>query len=269
VNTPQVLMIPVGELFPCTSQPRKSLSREELGRMAASIKVKGVLQPIRARRDELRNGWEIVTGETRWRGAKEAGLATVPCLPVIGDLSETDLLADQLIENVCRNDLAPVQLARGLARYKALRQCTAQQMATELGISGSAISKSESLLSLPEDVQALVDGGQVSESAAYHLSRLPDEATQRELAQAIAAGTINRDDAAEAVQAAIGKKNVTPKGGRLPLKLEGGVCVTVSAGQPLTWDDFNTALDVIRKQAKKLHDGGKPLADLPRSLRAS
>jgi ParB family transcriptional regulator, chromosome partitioning protein len=269
VNTPQVLMIPVGDLFPCTSQPRTSLSPEELARMVASITARGVLQSIRVRRDEQRNAWVIVTGETRWRGSKEAGLDFVPCLPVEGDLSETDLLADQLIENVCRNDLAPVQLARGLARYKALRKCTAQQMAAELGISGSSISKSESLLSLPEDVQEMVDNGLVSESSAYHLSRLPDEATQRELAQAIAGGTVNRDDVAEAVQAVIGKKNVTPKGGRLSCKLDGGISFTVSAGQPLTWEEFNAAIESIRKHAKKLHEGGKALAELPRSLRAS
>jgi ParB family chromosome partitioning protein len=140
----QVLMLPVDEIYPNLQQPRKSRPKEEQDRMAATIAKRGVLNPIRVRWDESRGSWEIVSGESRWRAAKQAGLTEVPCLPVTPDLSEADLLAEQLIENVVRNDLSPLDLSRALAKFKALNNFTGQQMAAELGMSPSAVSKAPS-----------------------------------------------------------------------------------------------------------------------------
>lgn len=265
----KVLMLPVDEVCPDPSQPRQMFDKDDLERMTASIAARGVLQPIRVRWDDQRASWVIISGECRWRASKLAGLATVPCLPVEGELSETDLLADQIIENTVRNSLKPLELARALAKLKALKGCTSQMLAKELGISGGAISKAEALLSLPEEIQAMVDDGRVPESTAYEISRLPNEEGKHELARSVAAKKLGRDGVAEAVRQVIGKKVVRPKAGRLSCKLDGGISVTVSSGQPLTWDDLLAALDQIRKQAKKMYDDGKDVSALARLLRAS
>jgi ParB family transcriptional regulator, chromosome partitioning protein len=266
-----LLSIAVGELMPDPTQPRKSFLKDEIDRLAASIAARGVLQPlrVRVRPDDDRKCWWIVTGECRWRAAKQAGLTHVPCIEVEGELSEADTLADQVIENSVRNSLKTLELARALSKLKALKGCTSQQLAAELGISGASLSRSEALLSLPDDIQAMVDDGRVPESTAYEISRLPDVAAQRELAQAVAAKQMSRDQVAEAVRGRVGQKNVRPKSSRLPLRLEGGISVTVSAGQPLTWEEFNAAMDKIRKEAKRLYENGKDIAELARLLRAS
>ena len=267
MSAQQVLMIPVEELYPNLSQPRKTFDPEELARMAASVAARGILQPIRVRRNG-RGCWEIVTGECRWRAAKQAGLKLVPCLPLEGELEEVDLLADQVIENSVRNALRPLELARSLAKLKALKACNSQTLAVELGLSASAITRAESLLSLPPDVQEMVDDGRVPESAAYELSRLPSAEPQRALALLVAAKKLNRDQVQEAVRGAIGKRNVTPKASRLSCRLDGGIAFTLSSGQPLTWDDVLPAMDRTRKEAKKLYENGKDVTELARSLRA-
>ena len=265
----QVLMIALAEIVPDLSQVRKTFPTDEIERLAASIKARGLIQPIRVRRDEQRNCWVIVLGECRWRAAKLAGLTHIPCQVVEGEPEEADLLADQVIENTVRNSLRPLELARALAKLKSLRKCTSQDLAKELGISGGAITKCEALLTLPETIQALVDDGRVSESAAYEIARVGDPEGQHELAQAVAAGRLTRDQVAEMVRGRIGKRNVTPKAGRLSCKLGGGISVTVSSGEPLTFDALLTALDHLRRQAKKLCDDGKEVSALSRVVRAS
>ena len=267
----QVLSIALADLMPDPSQPRKTFLDEEINRLAASIAARGVLQPLRVIRDEQRQVWVILTGESRYRAAKLAGLTSVPCLPVSGELSEVEKLADRLTENDVRHDLQPMEAARALARLKALKGCNSKTLVEEYGFSGAAISKAEALLSLPADLQELVGSGpgQIAPASAYELSRLPDAQGQRELAQAVVAKHMPRDAVAEAVRAKVGKRNVAPKAGRLSCKLDGGISVTVSSGEPLTWEDLLTALDHLKKQAKKLCDDGKEVSALARLLRAS
>ena len=74
------------------------------------------------------------------------------------------MLADQIVENHCRHDLRPLDLARAMAKLKKLKGCTSQDLAAELGISGASVTRAEALLTLPEDVQAMVDDGRLAES---------------------------------------------------------------------------------------------------------
>lgn len=105
--------IPIDELMPDPSQPRKIFLQADLNRLAASIAARGILQFIRARWDKEWDRWLILTGESRWRAAKLAGLTEVPVIPVEDDPSEADLLVDRLIENTMRSDLPPMQVAQG------------------------------------------------------------------------------------------------------------------------------------------------------------
>lgn len=266
----QVLQIALDELMPDPSQPRKSFLDDEIQRLAASILARGVLQPLRVTRDESRQVWVIQTGESRFRAAKLAGLTAVPCLPV-AELSEADRLADRLTENNVRHDIPAMEEARALARLKALKGCNSRTLVEEYGFSGGSITKAEALLSLPPDLQDLVGTGpgQIAPATAYEISRLPDEASMRELAHAVIATHMPRDKAAERVRDKIGKRNIAPKAGRVSCKLDGGISITVSSGQPLTWDGVLAALDHLKRQAKKLADeGGKEVSALAR-LRAS
>ena len=189
-----------------------------------------------------------------------------------GGLSEAEILADRLTENDVRHDLPPMEAARALARLKALKGCNSKTLVEEYGFSGAAISKSESLLSLPLDLQELIGSGpgQIAPATGYELSRLPDEQSQRELAQAVVAKHLPRDAVAEAVRGRLGgKRNGKRKSGRLSCKLGGGIIVSVSSGKPLTLDALLSALDYLREQAQKLADEGKEVAALSRVLRAS
>ena len=136
-----LLDIPLNELMVDPNQPRRVWVQSELDKLASSIAARGILQPLRVVRDHERKSWRIVTGESRWRAAKQAGLASVPCVPVEGELSEADMLADQIVENHCRNDLRPLDLARAMLRLKKLKSCTSQDLAAELGIGGASVSR--------------------------------------------------------------------------------------------------------------------------------
>jgi ParB family chromosome partitioning protein len=264
------LHIPLGELMVDPNQPRRVWVQSEIDRLAASIAARGILQPLRVMWDDERKCWRIVCGESRWRAAKQAGLETVPCLPVEGVLSETDILADQIVENHCRQDLPPLSLARAMFRLKKLKSCTSQDLAAELGISGASVTRAEALLTLPDDVQAMVDDGRLAESAAYELSRLRDEDAMRMMAGMVVASRLNRDQVIEAVRQKVGKKNVAPRAGRVTGKLEGvSFSFAFSAGE-LTPDTLLRALDQIRSKLKELqrsdHKDVSALSDL---LRAS
>ncbi len=266
----QLLQIPVDELMADPNQPRRVWIESEIERLKTSVAARGVLQPLRVIWDKERKCWRIVTGESRWRAAKLAGLATVPCVPVEGELSETDMLADQIVENHCRNDLRPLDLARAIAKLKKLKACTSQDLAAGLGISGASITRAEALLTLPVDVQAMVDDGRLAESAAYEISRLKDEDAMRELASQIVASRLNRDQVTEAVRLKVGKKNVQPKAGRVAGKLD-GVSFTFSfASGELTPETLLAAIEKIRSRLKELQRGDHhDVSALPGLLRAS
>ncbi|APW58635.1 ParB/RepB/Spo0J family partition protein [Paludisphaera borealis] len=265
----KILSVAIEELMPDPTQPRKSFLDEEIERLAASIRARGILMPLRILRDEERRCWLIATGESRWRAARLAGLKTVPCIVVDGQPDEADLLADRVIENHVRHDLSAMDLARALAKLKLLKKCTSQQLAKELGISGAAITRAEALLSLPEDVQTLVESRAVPESTAYEISRMPDADSQRELAAAVADRRLKRDAVANAVRDRIGKRAVKPKAGRVVCRLGGGLSISISANDALDWTTIIEAIDRIRREARKLSDNGSEVQALARSLRAS
>jgi ParB family transcriptional regulator, chromosome partitioning protein len=265
-----LLQIPVDELMPDPNQPRQGWVQSEIDRLATSITARGILQPLRVVRDNERKCWRIVTGESRWRAAKQAGLATVPCVPVEGVLDETDMLAEQIVENHCRHDLRALDLSRAMAKLKKLKGCTSQDLAAELGISGASVTRAEALLTLPADVQAMVDDGRLAESAAYEISRLKDEDAMRELAGMVVSCRMNRDQVLEAVRQKVGKKSVAAKAGRVAGKLDGvSFSFSFSTGQ-LTPETLLKAIEQIRSKLKELQKGEHgDVSALPGLLRAS
>ena len=226
-------MIAVDELMPDPSQPRKTFLDEEIQRLAASIAARGVQQPLRVIRDEQRQVWVILTGESRYRAAKLAGLTPCPACrwPVSFPKRTNWRIASP--KTTFAMILSRWKRPVALARLKALKGCNSKALVEEYGFSGAAITKAEALLSLPEDIQELIGSGpgQIAPATGYEISRLPDEAkpagtcpSDRCQASATRRGGGMRPEP-------VGKRNVAPKAGRLSCKLDGGISVTVSSAR--------------------------------------
>lgn len=142
-------MVPISELDPNPNQPRQSLG--DLSELTASIREKGVLEPILVRR--VRGRYQIIAGERRYRAAREAGLAELPC--VVREASDAEMMELALIENLQRRDLSPFEEADGLKTLAEAYGYTHETMAEMLGRSRSSITETVSLAAIPEQVRQL------------------------------------------------------------------------------------------------------------------
>lgn len=160
-----VKQIPLAQIGANPDQPRKTFTQDELADLAASIKEKGVLQPILLRSVSNRPySYEIVAGERRYRASKMAGLTEIPAL--VKDLDDNNAMEIALIENVQRENLNPIEEAKA---YKNLMECCNYELpdvARLIGKSDSYIRNMLRLTSLPESVQGLVEQGELSASHA-------------------------------------------------------------------------------------------------------
>ena len=142
-------LIPIEDIDPNPNQPRQSMG--DLAELTASIREKGVLEPLLVRKFEGR--FQIIAGERRYRAAQEAGLAELPC--VIRDSSDAETMEIALIENLQRKDLSPFEEADGLRVLAEKYGYTHEDMAEKIGKSRSTITESLSLTAMPEDVRQL------------------------------------------------------------------------------------------------------------------
>lgn len=178
--------LPIELLHPNSSNPRRSFKTEEIDDLAQSIREKGLLQPliVRPRRDGT--GYEIVAGERRWRAAQRAQVHDVPVL--IRELSDAEALEIALIENIQRADLNPLEEAQGYAQLIDRFAYTQQQLADAIGRSRSHIANTLRLLSLPEEVRAHIEAGDLT---AGHARALVASSAPAELAKQIIALGLN------------------------------------------------------------------------------
>lgn len=175
VQNPQIIpadqrgqSLPVEFLAPSPFQPRRIFNQDNITELAASVRERGVLQPILVRPNPTRpNHYEIVAGERRWRAAQAAQLHEVPV--IIRELSDEGLLEIALVENIQRADLNPLEEASGYLRLIDEFDHTQESLAKVVGKSRSHVANSLRLLTLPETVQRLVDQGQLSAGHARAL----------------------------------------------------------------------------------------------------
>ena len=165
------LTVPIETVEPNPDQPRRSFPEEALAELTASIREKGIIQPIIVRRMDG-GQYQIVAGERRWRAAQQAQLHEAPA--VIRNLSDRDVLEIAIIENIQRADLNPIDEASGYQLLLGKFGHTQEQLATALGKSRSHIANQMRLLTLPSDVIALVEGGKLSAGHARTLVGKPD-----------------------------------------------------------------------------------------------
>jgi len=158
--------VPIEQIKPNPNQPRRSFDAEDLADLAASVREKGILQPLIVR-PAVGGGYEIVAGERRWRAAQTAQLHEVPVL--VRDLDDTEVLEIAIIENIQRADLNAMEEASGYRQLMDRFGHTQEKLAEALGKSRSHIANLLRLLTLPEDVQDLVKDGALSAGHARAL----------------------------------------------------------------------------------------------------
>ena len=172
--------IPVGDIDPNTEQPRRSFPEEAMTQLSASVKEQGILQPLLVV-EQPGGRYRIVAGERRWRAARQAGLATVPC--IVRDMDMIRQMEVSLIENLQREDL---NLMEEAAAIRALmQQCgyTQETVAARLSKSRPVIANLLRLLTLPKEVAQMVREGQLSAGHARVLAGLEREEDKVALAR--------------------------------------------------------------------------------------
>ena len=157
--------VPIEALHPNQFQPRRRFGFEELDSLVASVREKGILQPILVRRVAVEDGgedetFEIVAGERRWRAAQKAQLHRVPV--VIKKLDDRESLEVALVENLQRQDLSPLEEAQGYSRLMEEFGHTQERLAQVIGKSRSHLANTLRLMALPDEVKEMLDDGRLT-----------------------------------------------------------------------------------------------------------
>ena len=208
----RILYIPIGQIRPNPSQPRKIFDPEGLRELAASIELYGILQPLTVRR--LGCVYELVAGERRLRAAKLAGCTEVPCILLTVDEEQSGMVA--LVENLQRRDLDYIEEAEGLSRLMRLYGLNQEQAAARVGKSQSAVANKLRLLRHSPKVLTLLRENHLSERHARALLKLPTEAERLAALECIVSKQLNVAKTEEYIDAYLEKKQARerPKGVR-------------------------------------------------------
>ncbi len=192
-----VVILKLSQVEPNKEQPRKSFDEEKLSALADSIKKHGVIQPIIVK--DMNNGYyRIVAGERRWRASRMAGLKELPA--IIRSYDELTTMQVALIENLQREDLNPIEEAMC---YKSLLEdfsLTQEQVSEQVGKSRSAVANSIRLLSLPDEVQKMLEKGLLSGGHARAVLAVNDDSDKLLLAQKIVENSLSVRQAEQLVK---------------------------------------------------------------------
>jgi len=256
-----IQMMPVSSIEPHLDQPRRHFDEPALDELAASIKARGLIQPIVVRPHGHR--YQIVAGERRWRAAQRADMKQV--LVVVRDVSARDAFELALIENIQREDLDPIEFAEAMDRLVKEHGYTQDTLAQRVGKDRSTIANALRLLRLPASVRERVVIGELSEGHARALLGSPDDKQLSELAEKVVRGRLSvrqtealvrtaKDGKASPGGRATGKEkpaNVRDLETRLSKRLGTKVEVREREGKGeilvkyASWDELDRILDVI------------------------
>ena len=175
-STEGSVSVKISEIEPNRDQPRKEFDSEALSELADSIAQHGVLQPLLLR-PLLTGGYRIVAGERRWRAARMAGLTEVPA--VVREMSDTEEMLFALIENLQREDLTPLEEARGYRTLIDAQDFTQEEVSQAVGKSRPAVTNALRLLNLPEDIQQMLENGEITAGHARTLLSFKREEDMR------------------------------------------------------------------------------------------
>lgn len=194
-----LLEIEVAAIRPNPKQPRRRFDEDALDALAESLRSSGLVQPVVVR-PLGEGGYELIAGERRWQAARRAGIERIPAL--VRDAAERERLELALVENVVREDLNPMEIARAVAALVEDFGQTHADVAATLGRSRPAISNLLRLLELPETVQELVQDGRLSEGHARAVLMVDGARARRELAERAVAGDLSVRQVEAAARAA-------------------------------------------------------------------
>ena len=164
--------IKINEIRPNPYQPRKEFDQTGLQELADSIKENGVFQPVLVRKSSI-SGYELVAGERRLRASKLAGLKEIPA--IIKDFDDKAMMEISLLENIQRKDLTPIEEATAYEKLIKKFNYTQEQLAKRIGKSRANVTNLLRLLTLPFEVQKLVNNGKLSYGQARTLLALDSE----------------------------------------------------------------------------------------------
>ncbi len=268
-RTSDVLSIEVERIIPDPDQPRKEFDEGAIERMAASLAKHGQITPIAVRWSPSSDRYVIVAGERRWRGAMRAGIKSLDCKVRKGPVDSGDLLAVQLVENLLREDLSPMDQAHAFRRLMDANGWSGARLAQELSIAQPRVVQMLALLDLPDSVREKVELEELSASSAYELSKVADPVVQEHLADAAVKGQLTRSDIREEVARASAtsgarnpgkgrggkssgrsrKKDATPK--NWAIRTEGGFKITIEHRKPI---DPTAGFAAIEEAATKFRE---------------
>ena len=240
-------------IVPDPTQPRKEFDPAAIERLTESIKARGLLQPLRVRWNPELGKHVILVGERRYRAAQLAGLTSVPCIFVETELTEAEILEEQLVENLLREDLNAIEQAHSFKRYMELVGCHAKDLAQLLKVAPSTVTRALSLLKLPEAVQEQIADGEIPAKTGFEIAKLKDDTARKAMAEKVVTEKLTADDAAKVVRQKKGKAAPKSRGTNETFRLEGGIKVVLSAPKklgPTRW--FKPSLETVeqlRRQA--------------------
>jgi ParB family transcriptional regulator, chromosome partitioning protein len=264
--SPQIVEdVPLEKLF-TSPQARRHFDEASLHELAQSIRTTGMLQPILARLEEER--LLVVEGERRFLAAKRVPLASVPVIIQRESSAAAGVLQIQLVANMQRADFRPLEKAQGIAQLMKEAGWSATEVAKNLGLSVATVTRSLSLLKLPESIRARIESEAIPASAGYELTHIEDPARQAELAEEITAGRMTRDSVSGAAKAARKNRRRTGSGtaSRATAALGDGRSVSV-LGQSLTLESVIRTIEDLLLMARKARTQGLSLPTFLKVLR--
>ena len=192
----KVVDIPIRQIRPNQSQPRKTFKDEDLNSLASSIEENGILQPLTVRRLNLQE-YELVAGERRLRAAVIAGLKRVPCIVIKCTDRESAIFA--LLENLQRSDLGMFEEARGISRLIRKYNLTQEETAIKLGKKQNTVANKLRLLKLSMEEQDIINQAGLSERHARAFLRISDESLRKEALSKVISDGLNISQTEELV----------------------------------------------------------------------
>ena len=211
---PDVQHLRVDAIVPNRYQPRQTFSPQELEELTASLKQSGLLQPILVRRkgDGI---YELISGERRWRAAKEAGLETIQS--VIRNCGDEESVVLALVENLQRADLNPMEMARAYHRMMNEFGLTQDIIARRVGCERSSIANIIRLIQLPSEIQQLIESNQLSLGHAKVILGLTGQIEQLRVAQLVVSKVLSVRETEKLVGSLLtGKRRVAKELSRTP-----------------------------------------------------
>jgi ParB family chromosome partitioning protein len=162
---PGLTLVSINEIRPNSRQPRKDFDDDTIAELTASIKEKGIIQPIVVR--QAGSGYEIIAGERRWRAAQRAGIVKVPV--VVKNATDMEALELALIENLQREDLNPIEEASGYQNLIEVYGLTHEEVSVQIGKDRSTITNQLRLLKLTDDAKRALIAGEITAGHARAL----------------------------------------------------------------------------------------------------